>query len=602
MKKTAFISSLLIIMLLLSVTSCAAQSQPGQRIVKYQTKPDFFDAFIWPSKPPADCPFEQSDDIVGIYFTGQYATYTNADTWYPSWASDDNLYSPWTDGNIEGQSCWSGGDGAHTGQAKITGDDPKNLKVISLGTFHGSANPYGGRYPCGSLVYNGIWYHGSYCLDDSGWHWHENVLYNWPFLGPFVGFRISKDYGKTWTDCPHTPANPLFGEKGDRKGGPPVKIGIPHFVDFGKNMEHSPDGKAYLVCQGASADDPKPRFANLSWITADEIYLIRVKPSEKTINDLKAYEFFAGHDENGKAVWTKDQAKIKPLIDWNNNCGCVTMTYNEPLKKYIMCITDGWPTNKTMNTYILESDKITGPWKLCSYMKNFGVQAYFVNFPSKFFSKDGRTAWLCYSGNFTQDQRTNPPGGRYAMALQKLELLDKKNFTKYENIRKKNEGNPNYMSKYNKELKRLRENDQLKSDKNIAPKAAVTVSSISDGYKGESLVDRVVDGYPTDITKEWASKEEKAGAKVKLTWDKSYTINRIWLFDRPNTGYDQILEGKLTFSDGSTIITGELPNDATAGREIKFAPKKVDWLEFEVSKVRPSTLNIGLAEIAVFSP
>ena len=33
-------------------------------------------------------------------------------------------------------------------------------------------------------------------------------------------------------------------------------------------------------------------------------------------------------------------------------------------------------------------------------MKDFGEQAYFVNFPSKFISSDGRTLWLCYSANF----------------------------------------------------------------------------------------------------------------------------------------------------------------------------------------------------------
>ena len=51
-------------------------------------------------------------------------------------------------------------------------------------------------------------------------------------------------------------------------GGHPVKIGAPHFVDFGKDMEHSPDCKAYLLAQGAELTDPKPRIANLSWITA----------------------------------------------------------------------------------------------------------------------------------------------------------------------------------------------------------------------------------------------------------------------------------------------------------------------------------------------
>ena len=55
--------------------------------------------------------------------------------------------------------------------------------------------------------------------------------------------------------------------------GYPVKIGAPHFVDFGKNMEHSPDGNAYLVGHGAEYPDKEPRVANLSWISGDQIYL-----------------------------------------------------------------------------------------------------------------------------------------------------------------------------------------------------------------------------------------------------------------------------------------------------------------------------------------
>ena len=82
----------------------------------------------------------------------------------------------------------------------------------------------------------------------------------------------------------------------------PVKMGCPHFVDFGKNMQHSPDGKAYLLGMGAEENDPKPRYANLSWITADQVYLARVTPSPENINDLAKYEFFAGHDAAGQAA------------------------------------------------------------------------------------------------------------------------------------------------------------------------------------------------------------------------------------------------------------------------------------------------------------
>ena len=46
-----------------------------------------------------------------------------------------------------------------------------------------------------------------------------------------------------------------------------------------------------------------------------------------------------------------------------------------------MCVTDGWPTCAKMNSYILEADALTGPWRLVVYMKDFGEQAYFLELP-----------------------------------------------------------------------------------------------------------------------------------------------------------------------------------------------------------------------------
>ena len=100
--------------------------------------------------------------------------------------------------------------------------------------------------------------------------------------------------------------------------------------------------------------------------------------------------------------------------------GCVTATYVPGLKKYVMCITDGWPTVAKMTSYILEADTITGPWRIVVYMKDFGEQAYFLNFPSKFVSDDRRTLWLCYSAKFSSGWngmklKFNPSGGRIYM-------------------------------------------------------------------------------------------------------------------------------------------------------------------------------------------
>ena len=59
---------------------------------------------------------------------------------------------------------------------------------------------------------------------------------------------------------------------------------------------------------------------------------------------------------------------------------------------------------------------------------NFGEHAYFVNFPSKFISADGRKMYICYSGNFTSGWlgnklASNPPDSAYGIVLQEIEIL-----------------------------------------------------------------------------------------------------------------------------------------------------------------------------------
>lgn len=517
--------------------------------------------WLWPSEPPAGCPFAKSSELVEIVFTGRHAEYTQADTWYPSWASDGKMYSPWTDGVVNGLRSNSAGQNATTGYATIVGDDPLKLQVVDHNVYKSDPAPFQSRYPCGSLVHNGVWYYGTYCLGGGQVIRKDGITYNWPWLGAFVGFRHSSDFGKTWTQTPCTPAKPLFGESGLQ--GEPVKIGSPHFVDFGKNMEHSPDGKAYLVAHGAS-DGKERRFGYNSWITGDEIYLLRVTPSVETINDAAAYEFWDGE------AWTHDFSRIKPIASWRDTMGCVTMTYNAPLKKYLMCVTDGGTTGGYYNSYVLESDRITGPFKLVKYLHHFGEQAYFVNLPSKFISADGRTLWLCYAANFAASWdgkriKSNPPGSKYAMCLQEIRLA------------KPGEPLP---------------------ESSLASRAKVSASSTYQGYAVAGLVDGVVGGYPGDTAREWCTDGEREGAFVRLAWDEPVTIGKVTLHDRPND-LDQVQAGLLVFSDGSTLPVGELADDGKAGTTVSFPPKSVTWIAFFVTKVKPSTQNIGLSEFEV---
>jgi hypothetical protein len=149
----------------------------------------------WPTTPPADCPFSAAD--LSVRLTGRFANYTNADTWYPSWAADGELYSPWTDGYIleRSPSTYQDFEDAHphhacnsvhwqgrvpaTAQAKIVGADPMYLSIVDLPPridampwpdMSAGTAKFHGRYPCGSLVHDGVWYYGTYLrrLDDAG--------------------------------------------------------------------------------------------------------------------------------------------------------------------------------------------------------------------------------------------------------------------------------------------------------------------------------------------------------------------------------------------------------------------------------------------------
>jgi len=585
--KSNIISLVFVVILLFSLMAGCKQ-KPKQAVVPYE--PEAWVPKVWKSEPPAGCPFEPSKDIKGIAFTGRYATYTDADTWYPSWADDGNMYSGWTDGEIGKESCHSsGGAKAHTGNAKIISDDPLNLIIQSLGTQPASALPYGGRYPSANLVYNGVWYYGTYAIDFDFSKPEYPEEYSWAICGPVPGFRISFDYGKTWIPSPLSPENPLFPESG--KNGHQVKMGTPHFVDFGRNLEYSPDGKAYLVGHGALDNDPTPRVAGNSWIAGDAVYLARVTPSPQNINDPKAYEFFAGFNSEGKPIWSKNFSEIKPLLVWDDHMGCTTITYNAPLHKYLMCIVDGWPGVKNMNSYILEADELTGPYRLVTYMRDFGPQGYFLNFPSKFIRADGRTLYLSYSANFHKDYFANraianPLGSRYAWCLHEVKLLDEQTMNSLVNMKQK---------------------DPIKSENNIALRAHVSVSSVQEKSKpmtevpqffGEGAVDGVIE-YRDEINQhEWVS-QEKSTAVIRLSWDQPETISKVWLFDLPNLK-DHVLSGLLVFSDGSSLRVDELPNDARAAREISFRPKKITWLAFIIDSVSKETRNAGLAEIAVF--
>jgi len=138
---------------------------------------------------------------------------------------------------------------------------------------------------------------------------------------------------------------------------------------------------------------------------------------------------------------------------------------------------------------------------------------------------------------------------------------------------------------------------------NVARSAGVVATASSEatayGQTAAKAIDGSTLGSPDDYTREWATNGGKAGSWLQLAWPSPVTIDRVVLYDRPNLD-DNVTAGTLKFSDGSTVQTG--PLDPGGGPTVvTFPARTVSNLRFTVDSVSPTTYNIGLAEIEVYS-
>jgi LmbE family N-acetylglucosaminyl deacetylase len=136
---------------------------------------------------------------------------------------------------------------------------------------------------------------------------------------------------------------------------------------------------------------------------------------------------------------------------------------------------------------------------------------------------------------------------------------------------------------------------------NIAPAAIVTAPAQNPSQLAVKAVDRVVDGYPRDPSKEWAAQEQKSGAAarrawIQLDWPQEYIITEVVLHDRISSE-NQITSGKITFGDGSSLKVGELANNGE-GVTIPVSTKATESIRFEITEFTGDAP--GLAELEVY--
>jgi len=138
-------------------------------------------------------------DIVGIGMTSRYKFYTGADTGIQAGrrmgiSIRRGQMALWVSWTLQGSSSWSGySEGDHLSR-KIVGDDPMNLKV-----YHWAPSRL---RPCRMVgaIRAAAWF---ITVSGTTERIASTAASNaWWYLRPFVGFRWSDDYGRTWDRYP----------------------------------------------------------------------------------------------------------------------------------------------------------------------------------------------------------------------------------------------------------------------------------------------------------------------------------------------------------------------------------------------------------------
>lgn len=286
----------------------------------------------------------------------------SGDNWPVVEGEDGMLYTTYGDGEGFGKRSPR----LSLGFAKMTGTFPNYTGVDIPSNIDAPAG--GGP--------TGVKSSGLILVDGTMFLFVRNVIVRRDFTNSKLA--VSKDYMKTWTW-----ADWHFSDT----------FGCPEFVQFGRNYEGARDNYVYIISQN---NDNAYHY----W---PDIVMGRA-PKHRV--DVRAeWEFYAGTDNAGKPVWSRELYKRRPIFTDPKGVQRVAMSYNPALKRYILVTSHKVDPNAQNVTHtgalgVFEAPEPWGPWATVYYDDYWSGKdvTYHHKFPPIWMSADGKTMWLLYSG------------------------------------------------------------------------------------------------------------------------------------------------------------------------------------------------------------
>ena len=313
-----------------------------------------------------DSPYPPSEVIQGIKWHREMlrTAAPGSDLWPVTWGPDGHIYTSWGDG---GGFAGTNSDGrVSMGFARLEGP-PERFVAVNVNGGKNASHPasFPKKGKTGGIISVGGTLYG----------WLNRQDGTWPDVNRSLIW--SDDRAASWKQSPwQWPKG-----KGNFKPGT--------FLQFGRDYSGARDSYVYFYGRSQTG-----------WAEGSHGYMGRVHRTK--LKTRSAYQLFAGLDSGGVPTWSRDENQRKPHFSDPAGVEGVQVVYNAAIKRYLLTAHRG--DQGTLG--IFDASEPWGPWTTVAYYDNWlnirgtGIrrEMLFINIPTKWISKDGKTLWTIFTG------------------------------------------------------------------------------------------------------------------------------------------------------------------------------------------------------------